>query len=287
MESMHVAYEMVYVNDGSSDSTSEKLKHIWSENDRVIVLNFARNFGQRAAWTAGLTEAGGSVVVTIDGDGQLDPEDIPNLVEPLRHGMDVASGWRVDRRDPLLRKIGSWLANWSVRKLGKVTLKDFGCSLRAYRGDFLDQLDFGAHRLYDKAAALSLTGAVVDVPVRHYPPKGSGWTLINLVRYWADNLMTFGDQFFLRVGLWSLGPLALAGLATVLVWMGFDLTAFAVPLILLAFSLVMGLLSLVGMAAARAIREARGQNCYMVKTRLSRRWKPEKIYEPDPDRRKV
>jgi glycosyltransferase involved in cell wall biosynthesis len=287
MDSIHLEYEMVYVNDGSRDSTAEKLKGIWRENDRVTVLNFARNFGQRSAWTAGLSEARGSIVVTIDGDGQLDPADIPKLLEPLSQGMDVSSGWRVDRHDPALRKIGSWLANWSVRKLGRVKLKDFGCSLRAYRGDFLDQLDFGVHRLYDKAAALSLTDDVADVPVSHLPPKGSGWTWINLVRYWADNLITFGDQFFLRVGLWAFGSLLVACLALALVLLGIDLAPFSAPLILLSFSLTIGFVSLVGLAAARAIKAAQGQNCYMIKTRLSRRWNPEKTYESDRNRSEV
>jgi len=287
MESMKIDYELVYVNDGSRDSTEEKLKEIWRENDHVTVLNFSRNFGQRVAWTAGLSDARGSIVVTIDGDGQMDPADIPKLIEPLHQGLDVVNGWRVNRRDPVLRKVGSWLANWSVRELGKVKLRDFGCSLRAYRGNFLDQLDFGIHRLYDKAAALSLTDAVVDVPVSHFPPAGSGWTLINLVRYAADNLITFSDQFFIRVGLWAFATLLAACLAIILVLMGIDLTAFSIPLILISFSLSAGLMSLVGLAAARAAKEARGQNCYMVKIRLSRRWKPEKTNESDHNRSEV
>jgi hypothetical protein len=189
--------------------------------------------------------------------------------------MDIVSGWRVKRRDPMFRRLGSWLANWSVRKLGGVKLKDFGCSLRAYRGDFLDQLDFGIHRLYDKAAALSLTDAITDVPVRHFPSTGSGWTLINLVRYWVDNLITFGDQFFIRIGYWAAGSIFLAVLITVLSLLGVELTSFTVPLILLGFALIMGLLALVGVAATRAIREAQRQNCYLIRTRLLRRWRQE------------
>jgi glycosyltransferase involved in cell wall biosynthesis len=273
LTSMNVDYEMIYVNDGSRDSTAEKLREIWSQDDHVTVLNFARNFGQRAVWTAGLSETRGDIVVTIDGDGQLDPNDIPKLLEPLRQGMDIVSGWRVKRHDPVFRRLGSWLANWSVRKLGGVKLKDFGCSLRAYRGDFLDQLDFGIHRLYDKAAALSLTDAVTDVPVSHFPPTGSGWTLINLVRYWADNLITFGDQFFLRVGFWAGGSIVFVVLTTALALLGIDLGSFTIPLILLGFALIIGLLALVGVAATRAIRETQRQNCYMVKTRLPRRWR--------------
>jgi hypothetical protein len=166
------------------------------------------------------------------------------------------------------------VANWSVRKLGGITLRDFGCSLRAYQGAFLDELDFGPHRLFDKAAALSLTDAVADVPVRHSPPSGSGWTWLNLIRYGADNLITFGDQFFLRVALLAAGSIFLACIAGVLMLVGVDLSNLAVPLMLLGFSLIGGLVSLVGVAAARAIREARGQNCYLVKSRLARRWTP-------------
>jgi undecaprenyl-phosphate 4-deoxy-4-formamido-L-arabinose transferase len=264
-------YELIFVNDGSKDSTPEILDELWRNDERVAVLHFSRNFGQRAAWTAGLADARGTVVVTMDGDGQLDARDIPKLLECLSQGHDVVNGWRIERKDPVFRKAGSWLANWSVRSFGKLKIKDFGCSLRAYRGEFLDQLDFGPHRLYDKASALSLTDAMTDIPVRHHPPTRSGWNAISLVRYGVDNLLTFGDQFFLRIGLWAATALLLPIGAVILLLLGIDLAPFSMSLLLFLLAFMTGLTSLVGLAAARAAREARGQKCYWVRRRLARR----------------
>ena len=163
------SYEVIFVNDGSSDATGDRLDEIG--DDRVKVVHFRRNFGQTAALMAGFNYARGNVIIAMDGDMQNDPADIPKLLEKLEQGYDVVSGWRVNRQDATLRRnLPSKLANWLISALSGVHLHDYGCTLKAYRRSVLrDVRLYGEmHRFIPIYAAWN-GGRVTETPVKHYP----------------------------------------------------------------------------------------------------------------------
>lgn len=131
-------WEIIFVNDGSHDGSEEVLDRLASGHAEVKVVHFRRNFGQTAAMMAGFDFASGEVVIPMDGDGQNDPEDIPKMLARLEEGYDVCSGWRKDRQDNALqRNIPSIMANKLISAVSGVKLHDFGCSLKAYRAEFI------------------------------------------------------------------------------------------------------------------------------------------------------
>ena len=171
LDKLGKSYEIIFVDDGSRDSSYEILKNIAQDDRTISVIRFAGNFGQTAAMAAGFNHARGEIIVTIDADLQNDPEDIPVLLDKIEEGADVASGWRKNRQDAVLsRKIPSWCANRLVSKFGGVRLHDFGCTLKAYRAKNIKRISlYGeVHRFLP--ALLKREGAeVVEVPVRHHP----------------------------------------------------------------------------------------------------------------------
>jgi glycosyltransferase involved in cell wall biosynthesis len=135
------SYEIIWVNDGSSDGSEEILNSIAHEDRRVKIIHFRRNFGQTAAMMAGIDYSSGEILVTMDGDRQNDPADIRRLVDKLREGYDVVSGWRRDRKDGrMLRIWPSKAANWIISKISGTELHDYGCTLKAYRRDVLNEV---------------------------------------------------------------------------------------------------------------------------------------------------
>jgi glycosyltransferase involved in cell wall biosynthesis len=163
--------EIIYVDDGSSDGSLSVLREIAARDDRVRVIALRRNYGQTPAMAAGIDAARGEVLIPMDADLQNDPADIARLLEKLDEGFDVVSGWRKHRRDPLItRKIPSQIANWLISKIGGVPLHDYGCSLKAYRRESLQdvQLYGEMHRFIPIYASWS--GArVAEIPVEHHP----------------------------------------------------------------------------------------------------------------------
>ncbi|HEX6065079.1 MAG TPA: glycosyltransferase family 2 protein, partial [Longimicrobiales bacterium] len=129
--------EFIFVDDGSSDRTVQKLLAIAAQDARVNVIQLRRNFGQTAALSAGIDHARGGIIVPIDGDLQNDPRDIPRLLGKLNEGYDVVSGWRIKRKDPFHRRLPSVLANKLISRISGVRLHDYGCSLKAYRKSVL------------------------------------------------------------------------------------------------------------------------------------------------------
>src|SRR4051812_25724323 len=165
------AWEVVFVDDGSADGTHDELARAAAEDERVKIVRLRRNFGQSAALQAGFDHAAGDVVVTMDGDLQNDPEDIPALVAKLNEGFDVVLGLRENRQDKfLLRKLPSWTANWLIRKVTRVPFKDFGCTLRAMKREVVDGLSlYGEMHRFITAFAVQHGAKVTQVPVRHHP----------------------------------------------------------------------------------------------------------------------
>src|SRR5712664_145813 len=162
--------EVIYVDDGSSDGSLNVLRELAAKDPRVRVIALRRNYGQTPAMAAGIHAARGKVLIPMDADLQNDPVDIARLLEKIDEGYDVVSGWRKDRKDPLItRKIPSQIANWLISKIGGVPLHDYGCSLKAYRRESLAdvQLYGEMHRFIPIYASWS--GArVTEIPVEHH-----------------------------------------------------------------------------------------------------------------------
>lgn len=177
------AWELVFVDDGSSDGTFQELEAIASADARVKVVRLRRNFGQSAATQAGLDVASGDVIVTMDGDLQNDPADIPRLVAKLDEGYDAVLGQRQNRQDKLLlRKVPSTAANWLIRTVLGVPFKDFGCTLRVMRREITrGLLLYGEMHRFITALVIQQGAKVAQMPVQHHP-RSAGKSKYNLTR---------------------------------------------------------------------------------------------------------
>lgn len=167
-------WELIIVDDGSSDATVIRAERLAAADPRVRLLSLTRNFGQTAAMQAGFDHARGSVIVSMDGDLQNDPADIRRLVGKLREGYDLVAGYREKRQDKLItRRVPSWVANRIVRCITGVPIRDSGCSLKAYRSDLLQrvQLYSDMHRFIPAIAAATVGARITEVPVRHHPRR--------------------------------------------------------------------------------------------------------------------
>ncbi len=157
--------EIIFIDDGSRDKTFDLLEEIQRENERVRVIRFRRNFGQTAAIAAGLQHAKGEIVVTMDGDQQNDPKDIPNLLAEVEEGFDLVCGWRHDRKDKYWsRRFPSLLANKLISRITEVELHDYGCTLKAMRSEVAKNITlYGELHRFIPAVA-SRMGVTISVP---------------------------------------------------------------------------------------------------------------------------
>ncbi|MFN3480130.1 MAG: glycosyltransferase family 2 protein [Thermodesulfovibrionales bacterium] len=170
LDRLGMEYEIIYIDDGSIDNTLSILEEIQADDPTVMVLSFRRNFGQTAAFAAGFDFARGDVVVTMDGDLQNDPEDIPKLLKLIETN-DLVSGWRKKRQDPFFsRRLPSMMANWLISKVTGVKLHDYGCSLKAYRRDVIKNLRlYGEMHRFIPAVASWYGVRVAEVETIHHP----------------------------------------------------------------------------------------------------------------------
>lgn len=164
--------EVIFVDDGSRDGTYAQLEALLFD-PRMKLVKLRRNFGQTAAMSAGFDHALGRIVVPMDGDLQNDPADIPLLLEKLDEGYDVVSGWRKQREDnALLRRLPSRIANWLIGAVTGVRLHDYGCTLKAYRGDILQETHlYGEMHRFLPALAYLSGARIAELPVRHHPRR--------------------------------------------------------------------------------------------------------------------
>lgn len=169
MEATGQRFEMVFVDDGSSDATCRLLEEISAIDSRVTVVKLRRNFGQTSALAAGFDHARGEYVIAMDGDLQHDPEDIPKFLERLGEGYDIVSGWRRQRIDNLwLRRIPSRCANWLMAKLSGVDIHDFGTTFKAYRRELIDQVPlYGELHRFIPALASWHGASICEVPINN------------------------------------------------------------------------------------------------------------------------
>jgi glycosyltransferase involved in cell wall biosynthesis len=191
--------EVIYVDDGSSDSTLEKLRDLHRNDTRVVVVEFRRNFGQTAAMAAGFEFARGQVVVAMDADRQNDPADIPKLLDKIEEGYDLVSGWRHDRKDGyLLRLLPSRIANKLISWATDVKLHDYGCSLKAFRHDVVKQISlYGEMHRFIPALASAVGVSIAEVKVNHRP-RVAGESKYGISRTFRVILDLITVKFLLR-----------------------------------------------------------------------------------------
>ncbi len=278
-------HEIIFVDDGSTDGTFDVLKEIAEKDKRFKVIRFRRNFGQTAAMAAGFDYAHGDIVVSMDGDLQNDPEDIPKLLEKIEEGYDVVSGWRKERQDEPKRVFLSKVANKLISKITKVELHDYGCSLKAYRADIAKNLHmYGEMHRFIPALANIYGAKIAEIPVRHHPRK-FGRSKYNLSRtfrvivdlilvYFMQKFMTRPMHFFGIIGFFLafLGFLIDGYLAVEKLFFGMNIGHR--PLLLLGVLLILTGVNLLGIGIiseilTRIYYESQNKKIYTIKTILN------------------
>lgn len=286
LRGMDSTYEIVMVDDGSSDASYTVLTRLAVQDSSLKVIRFRRNFGQTAAMSAGFDHAGGNIIIPMDGDLQNDPADIPRLVEKIHEGYDVVSGWRRDRKDTFVsRKIPSLIANALISRQTGVHLHDYGCTLKAYRREVLDGINlYGEMHRFVPALASQFGAKVTELPVNHFPRLHgvSKYGISRTLRVVLDLmtvkfLMAYSTKPIQLFGKWGVYTI-MAGIGTGSMTLYMKLFEhFSMNrnplLILTAFLLFMGVqfivLGLLGELNARTYFESQGKPIYVVKDRIN------------------
>jgi len=207
------SYEIIFINDGSTDRTFEKLRRIFESDNRVTaVIDLFKNTGQGNAKTPGIMIAKGKAMVVIDSDLQLDPEELPRLVSVYDKGCDLVSGYREKRKDTLFRKLPSKIANAIMRKASGTKLRDFGCTFKIYDMRLVHAFEFGPFKPWRSVPVIAQAARTADVPISHHsrPFRKSGWTFRKLFAYNMENLVNLSERPFQFIGVLCLG-IALLG----------------------------------------------------------------------------
>src|SRR5436190_3734985 len=271
------SFELVFVDDGSTDGTYEVVRRLHERDPRVRAIRFSRNFGQHPAMHAGFTRARGDILVTMDGDLQNQPEDIPKLVTAIESGADVASGRRALRRDSWGRTLPSRLINGMLRRFTGVAISDFGCAFNAYRrGAVEPMLGSIGKQKFTKALVLSGGASVIEVDVDHAPRTGpSRYSPLRLTRMALHVLAGFWPQPIQWIGV-ALGVvcslLAVAlGTYGVVYWI--DKANFPGPLfggvaVLFVLGIQGFILALIGEYLGRIQRDVEGRPLYLIDREL-------------------
>jgi glycosyltransferase involved in cell wall biosynthesis len=290
LEKLRKPYEIIFTDDASTDRSFDLLANLVETDHRLKVIRLRRNFGQTAALAAGFDEAQGNIIISLDGDLQHAPEDIPALLEKIEEGYDIASGWRKNRVDnAVTRKIPSRIANWLMAKVSGVELRDFGTTFKAYRAEILKDVNlYGELHRFIPALA-SLYGArIAEVPIRNIerPVGASHYGLSRTFRVMFDIFtIWFLLKYFTRpmhfFGKWGLISASIGG--GILTWMagekifiGGDIIQEHGPLMMLgAIALLTGVMlfctGLLGEVLTRTYYESQGRRIYAVREIRTRR----------------
>jgi len=222
LASTTLEYELILVDDGSRDGSFDLMAQLAAADGRVRAIRLRRNFGQTAAMAAGFDAARGEVIVPMDGDLQNDPADIPRLLEKIREGYDVVSGWRRNRQDTFVsRRLPSVLANGLISRMTGVHLHDYGCTLKAYRREVLSEVNlYGELHRFVPALASQVGAPVTELPV-HHRPRRAGTSKYGIDRTLRVVLDLLTVKFLLKYatrplqlfGKWAVGTFLLAGLS--------------------------------------------------------------------------
>jgi glycosyltransferase involved in cell wall biosynthesis len=284
--------EIIFADDGSRDGSAATLDAFAEGDRRVRVLHLSRNYGQTAALMAAIQNSTGDVIIPMDGDGQNDPADIPRLLDKLAEGYDVVSGWRASRQDDALtRRLPSVIANWLISTLLRMPLHDYGCTLKAYRREVVEDIRlYGEMHRFIPIYAAWEGARVTELVVAHHPRKfgkskyGIGRiarVLLDLfIVYYIDRAFDRPIQFFGKLGLGFLVlALAIFGWAMVLKY-AWDVTLIQTPLPLLASTVGLSgvlflLLGIIAEVQARIYFEARGRPPYKIKRLVQHRALPQ------------
>jgi len=284
VDGLGVNYEIIFVDDGSTDGSGETIKKLAQGDPAVTLITFRKNFGQTAALAAGFDCAKGEIIVTLDADLQNDPFEIPKFIKKIEDGYDIVSGWRKTRKDSFwLRRLPSYVANWLMRKLSKLEIHDFGCTLKAYRKDIVKRINlYGELHRFIPALAANLGARIAEIPVQ-YPERPYGESKYGLKRTFTVifdlitikfllSYLTRPLQFFGLLGLFcfltgfSLGIYMLVDKfyfgKPIMVEHG-PLALLMVLLIVISFSFIS--LGLLGEVLARIYYEGTGKKIYSIR----------------------
>ncbi len=282
MDELGMTYEVIVIDDGSVDGTFQRLLDSRKLFKQMMVVRFRRNYGQTAALSAGFDRARGEYVVTMDGDAQNDPGDIPLLVKKIQEGYDLVSGWRRVRRDAFIsRKLPSRAANWLVSAVTGIKTRDLGCALKIYRNEVLQEISmYGDLHRFLPVLIHQVGGRIAEIPVRHHPRVAgqSKYGLSRTKRVLLDLvtvrfLMSYGTRPMHFFGTWGLRCLSLSlaagfltGVARVLDFR----TMTRNPLLYLSLVLFfLGMqficIGLLGEINIRTYHESQGKPIYLVK----------------------
>ncbi|MEN8152864.1 MAG: glycosyltransferase family 2 protein [Acidobacteriota bacterium] len=277
-------YEIIFIDDGSTDNSLLKLKELRQKDKKVKIINFRKNFGQSSAISAGFEYCRGDIVVTLDADLQNDPADIPVVIEKIKEGYDIVNGWRKKRKDKFLtKKLPSFFGNKLISFITKVKLHDYGCTLRGFRRDVVKNLKlYGEMHRYIPAIASRIGIRSVEIPVNHRERKygkskyGLGRTfrvVLDLIS--IKYLLSFSHrplQIFGSLGLFMMGTGMLSGLyityAKYFLNQSADrpLLLFTVLMLFLGFQIIT--LGLVAEMMTRVYHEGLDKNVYTVREAL-------------------
>ncbi|MFN8008097.1 MAG: glycosyltransferase family 2 protein [Terriglobia bacterium] len=291
MEGVGHSFELVFVDDGSTDPSFRILREIQNQDSRVHLLRLRRNFGQTPALKAGFDFAEGEIILSMDGDLQHDPEEIPQFLSKIEEGYDVVSGWRFERTDNwLTRQLPSRVANWLMSKIARVEIHDFGTTFKAYRREIIKNIQlYGELHRFIPALASGLGATIVEIPIKNRP-RLSGKSKYGLSRTFGVFLDLISIKFFLdystrplqffgRLGLITTGSGAALGFFLLVKKLVFQQAIMLQhgPLIFLAMLLLLGgvqflTIGLVGEMLSRTYYESQNKPIYNVsETRSGRR----------------
>ena len=290
MDTVGEPFEIVFVDDGSRDGTFRQLSEIARDDARVLAVRLRRNFGQTSALKAGFDHSSGDIVISMDGDLQHDPAEIPRFIEKINEGYDIVSGWRVKRTDnPFSRQLPSRIANRIMAKISRVDLHDFGTTFKAYRREILSEINlYGELHRFIPALASWAGASIAEVPITNIPRQTgkSNYGISRTIRVLLDLISV---KFLLDYSTRPLQLFGLAGLICMLIGLPIDIWLVVEklvrnqdiisshgPLLLMGTALVLGgiqfiAIGLLGELLTRTYFESQNKPVYSVRELAGRR----------------